>query len=582
MFDSPAAYRRVKEADILTNTVICKIYRVTRNEIITNMYFDPAQAWKCTIKRLWAQGSVGERDTLGTQQHAPLLDIDVPAASNAASVPGVGSIAGPAPDRRGFTALDIVREIWGEVGLPEASLSSLSLPGSDTQDAPALPSSYKIGAIAQSTIALSALAAAQVYAILNQCPTPPVRVPLQHSVVEFKSERLYRIDGKPPPSPWGPIGGLHKTADGYVRIHDSFPNHCFGALELLGLPSTASRSEVSEKTSQWASIDLESTGVLEQKLALYALRSYQQWDMLPQSGAIDNIPISLRKVAPGPVGLPSSLTPGKDRCLRGLRVVEMSRVIAAPLAGKTLAAHGADVLWVTSPFLPDLPSLDREFSRGKRTVQLAVSREEDLEQLKELLRTADVFIQGFRPGSLAKYGLSAKEIAATNPGIICANMSAFGPKGPWSGRRGFDSLVQTCSGMNVSEAEHFGAGEAARPTPCQALDHGAGYLLAAGISSALCRRASEGGSWQVDVSLAGVMKYLRSLGQFPGQTGFNCRDYERAEDVEGYLETRESEFGQMEYVKHSVQIDGCEPGWDIMPRSLGSDEPEWLEEQREE
>lgn len=517
MFDSKKAFERVKVANVLTNATMRKLYRVPEDEIITNMYFEPALAWKCTIKRPWAQGSVGERDTLGTQQHAPLLDIDIPGASqvphgastNGASINGDyaarattkpqgnesanglangGNPNGPS-NRKGYTGRDIVRELWNGMGLPENVIDSLSLPGDDEKEIPALPSSYKIGRLAQSTIALSALAAAQVHAIRNSSTVPRVQVPLRHAVIEYKSERLYRLASKPATDPWGAIGGLHKTSDGFVRIHDSFSNHRDGSLELLGLPLTASRYDVSEQTAQWASIDLESVSVLDNGLATYALRSYQQWDKLPQSKAIDNFPISMKCIAQGPIGLPTRMGSGNDRCLRGLRVLEMSRVIAAPLAGKTLAAHGADVLWVTSPNLPDLPTMDRDFGRGKRTIQLDINKAADFEQLKELIKTADVFIQGYRPQALAKRGLSPTEVVKLNPGIVYASLSAFGPKGPWSGRRGFDSLVQTCSGMNVSEAEHFGAGEPARPTPCQALDHAGGYLLATGILGSLCRRA---------------------------------------------------------------------------------------------
>ena len=255
---------------------------------------------------------------------------------------------------------------------------------------------------------------------------------------------------------------------------------------------------------------------------------------------------------------------------------ELSRVIAAPLCGKTLAAHGADVIWVTSPSLPDLPRIDREFGRGKRTVQIDIHNAEGKKQLLQLLKDCDVFVKGCRPGSLASYGLLQEELVKINPNIIVANMSAFGPVGPWSGRRGFDSLVQTCSGMNISEAEHAGQGEAARPTPCQALDHGGGYMLAVGVMAAVFHRAIEGGSWRVDVSLAGIMKYLRSLGQYPGSSGFEARDFQKPEDVpETYFETRETGFGNMTSIKHSATIEGVQVGWDLMPKPLGSDRLEW-------
>ncbi|QGI69628.1 hypothetical protein CEK27_001957 [Fusarium fujikuroi] len=477
-------------------------------------------------------------------------------------------------DRKSHTSFDVSKEVWTGLGLPETSLTAVRLPG---KEGPALPSSFKIGILGQASIGLSALAAAQVHALRNKTSVPSVTVPLEHAVIEYKSERLYTVSDELAPASGGAIGGLHKTSDGYVRIHDGFPNHVQGTLDLLGLKAGATRQQVSEQTADWASIDLENCGTAEGKVAIYALRSYRQWDKLPQSMAISNFPISIKQVSKStPIGLPSRMQPGNLKCLQGLRVVEMSRVIAAPLCGKTLAAHGAEVIWVTSPTLPDLPRVDREFGRGKKTVQLDIHKAEDRKQLLSLLKDCDVFVQGYRPGSLASYGLSHDELRNINPNIIVANMSAFGPEGPWSGRRGFDSLVQTCSGMNVSEAEHAGKGEAARPTPCQALDHSGGYMLAVGVMAAVYHRAVKGGSWRVDVSLAGMMKYLRSLGQYPGASGFEASDFEKPEDVpEEYFEVQETGFGTMKSIRHSATIEGLEVGWDIMPKPLGSDKPAW-------
>ncbi|KAL3443596.1 hypothetical protein BJX65DRAFT_320525 [Aspergillus insuetus] len=565
MFDTEEAYRRVKNADILTNERIMELYHLQRDDIITNMFFEPALAWKCTIKRPWEQGTVGERDTLGTQQHGPLLSIIVPKASSDSQI-----------SRASFSAKDSVGYIWTTLGLPVASLSQLQLPGEGL----GLPSSFKLAHLAQASIGLSALLAAQIHALRNSVLVPAVSVPLQHAAIEFKSERLYTLAGKPAPSPWGPIGGLHKAADGHVRLHDSFPNHRDGAKTLLGCSPDATREEVSSKISAWRAIDLESAA-FSSKLVISALRSYSEWDVLPQAKAISDFPILLRKLSNGPKGLPVTMQSlNADKALRGLRVLELSRVIAAPLSGKTLAAHGADVLWVTSPNLPDLPTMDRDFGRGKRTIHIDINEPSGREDLTRLLDDAHVFTQGFRPGSLASHGLRPAELAKryAHRNIICANMSAYGPEGPWSNNRGFDSLIQTCSGMNVSEAEHFGAGEAARPTPCQALDHAGGYFLAAGILAALYKQATEGGSWEVDVSLAGVMKYLRSLGQFEGKSGFETRDFTCTSDVPvEYLETRDTGFGEMVAVRHSAAIEGVEVGWDVMPKPLGTDEREWLD-----
>ena len=474
--------------------------------------------------------------------------------------------------REDFTTLDNVFYCWKELGLPLEALRSLSLPGKGL----ALPSSFKIGDLAQSTIALSASAAALIYAHQNDSNVPKVTILRQHASVEFNSEKLYSIDGKSNDSLWGPIGGLHKTSDGYVRIHDSFPHHRNGALALLGLSATATRANVAEKMLEWKSQELEDTAI-QNGLVMAMLRSYEQWDSLPQTKAISHFPISIHQMSVGSGSLPAGLSRGGPKCLSGLRVLELSRVIAALVAGRTLAAHGADVLWITSPDLPDLPGLDRDLARGKRTIQLNLNDAEDKLKLLDVVSTADVFIQSYRPNSLARRGISTTELARRNPRLIYASLSAYGTSGPWSERRGFDSLVQTCSGMNVSEAEHYGEGEPARPTPCQALDHAAGYLLAAGILAALYRQVTTaGGCYEVHVSLAGVMKYLRSLGQYPGNSGFDCSNPCRSQDVEEFLETKPSAFGALTAVKHSASVEGCMAGWDVMPKPLGSDKAEWL------
>ncbi|KAF7593414.1 hypothetical protein BBP40_011516 [Aspergillus hancockii] len=482
----------------------------------------------------------------------------------------------PAIDRTSFSARDTVEYIWKTLGLPKESLQSLQISGNGL----GLPSSFKIADLAQASISLSALLAAQIHALRNSILTPVVAVSRQHAVIEFKSERLYSFPGQSSlPDTWGPLSGLHKSFDGYVRVHDSFPDHHNSTKALLGCSPDAGRAEVASKITSWRSVDLESAA-FEANSVISALRSYSEWDALPQARAISDFPILLRKIGDAPVGLPQGMRAANaDKSLRGLRVLEFSRVIAAPLSGRTLAAHGADVLWVTSPNLPDLPVLDRDLGRGKRTIQLDLLTKEGNEELVRLLEDAHAVIQGYRPGSLASRGLSPDILAQrfSHRGIICANLSAYGPVGPWSDKRGFDSLVQTCSGMNVSEAEHYGAGEPARPMPCQALDHAAGYFLASGIETALYKQATEGGSWEVNVSLAGVMKYLRSLGQFSGKDGFQAQDYKCTADVPPeYLETRSTGFGEMTAVRPSASIQGVEIGWDIMPKPLGSDEKKWL------
>lgn len=476
-------------------------------------------------------------------------------------------------DRTLVESNDAIKLIWRHLDLPEHALDKISLPGTDL----GAPSSFKLGILAQTSITLSALAAALVHSHINNTSVREVEVSLQHAIVESDSHTFLTIDGKHLSSSRLPIGGLHKTSDGHIRIHDGFLVHREGLKKLLGCLGADDRARIAAAVAKWTTLDLE-TAAIKAGLAVAGLRSYEEWDRLPQASAISDFPINIRKVAAGRPFRPESLKMGGRKCLEGLRVVEIDRVIAAPVAGRTLAAHGADILWVTSPNLEDQPSLDQDFARGKRTIRLNIDDENDRRKLDELLSDADVFLQSYRPGSLARRGLSPEQLSAkSNNGIICANLSAYGPRGPWSDRRGFDSLVQTCSGMNFSEAEHYGAGETARTLPFQALDSASGFFLAAGISAALYKQATEGGSYEVNVSLAGTMKFLRSLGQYEGSSGFQCKQYKTQDDVPAeWMEERESAFGLIKAVTHSASVEGMDVGWEIMPKPLGSDQAVWL------
>lgn len=240
-------------------------------------------------------------------------------------------------NRQNFTPSDTVHYVWSTLGLPKDALNSLYLP----IDAECCPSSFKVGHLAQASIGLSALSAALIWSIQNNKPVPQVTVPAEHACAEFKSERLYVLNGISAPSSFGTIGGLHKTRDGYIRMHDGFPNHREMALKILGLSTGATRDDVAQMMLQWNSIDLETLAIREGAV-MAALRSFEEWDALAQSRAVTNFPILLSKIKESKVQPTDKPLPAQStRCLQGIRVVEMSRVIAAPVAGKTLAAHGA-------------------------------------------------------------------------------------------------------------------------------------------------------------------------------------------------------------------------------------------------
>lgn len=429
-----------------------------------------------------------------------------------------------------------VAAIWTEAGLPPVALARLTLAGRD----PALPSSFAVGMAAQTTIGLAGLAAAELWR-LRTGRAQEVRVDMRHACAEFRSERLLRVDGAPPPDPWDRIAGLYPTRDGWVRLHTNFPHHRDGVLRLLGCGHD--RAEVGRALMTWDALDFEATAA-DAGLCVAALRGFAEWDAHPQGRAVATLPL----VMVSRIGDASAEPlPGGDRPLSGVRVLDLTRVIAGPVCGRTLAAHGADVLAVTAPHLPGILATEMDNGRGKLRAQLDLRRPDEREHFAGLLRAGDVFVQAYRPGALAALGFAPADTARLRPGVVHVSLSAYGAAGPWAGRRGFDSLVQTASGLNMAEAEAAGSATP-RPLPAQALDHASGFLMAFGAMAALHRRATIGGSWHVEVSLARTALWLRGLGRVPG--GLAAPE----PDTEDLMEEQDSGFGRLHAVRHSALL----------------------------
>jgi hypothetical protein len=208
--------------------------------------------------------------------------------------------------------------------------------------------------------------------------------------------------------------------------------------------------------------------------------------------------------------------PTGDRPLSGIRVLDLTRVLAGPTCARTLAEHGADVMKITSAHLPSLGYQECDTGHGKLSAELDLRTPADVDILRGQVRKADVFAQGYRPGTLANRGLSPEELAAVRPGLVYVSLCAFGHTGPWASRRGFDTVVQTVSGMTIRQAESI-PGKTPEPQfyPVSAIDYCTGYLMAFGAMVALARRAREGGSWLVRISLAQVGKWIVDLGEVP-------------------------------------------------------------------
>jgi len=456
---------------------------------------------------------------------------------------------------------EILRDIWTSVGGEPSALDTLTLTG----DEPQLPSSFRVAAAAQVSVAASALAAAEIWKMRSR-QTQDVTVDMRHAVVECRSERYLRVDGKPPPPAWDAIAGIYKTRDnGFVRLHTNFPHHRDAVCRVLNCKPE--RDVVQAALMQWDGEAFE-TAAYAGGCVVAFMRSHDEWSATPHAKALAGLPlISITKIgeaAPKP-------WPNGERPLAGIRVLDLSRVIAGPVAGRTLAAHGADVHLISGPELPAIPWLTIDTCRGKLTSFVELKREQGRAVLRELLAVADIFSQGYRPRAIAALGFSPEDAAAINPGIVYVTLSAYGHAGPWAERRGFDSLVQTATGFNHAEGQAAGI-DGPKELPAQMLDHATGYFMAFGAMMAKARQAREGGSWHVQVSLAQTGRWLWNLGRVAD--GLAAEDL-KGEAVKPFIEEVGSGFGPLRSVRHSAVLSKTPAFWARPAMPLGSHPPQW-------
>ena len=461
--------------------------------------------------------------------------------------------------------LEIVRQVWSLGGGDPEALERLALFGAD----PVLPSTFRVGAAAQVSLAAAGLAAAELWK-LRTGRAQRVSVDMRAAALEFRSERYLRVIGREPPPMWDPIAGVYRTGDGrFVRLHTNFAHHRAAIVRLLG--ASDSRESVQEKLAGWKGEDFE-TAANGAGCVVAMMRSADEWSAHPQAQALAALPLfEIERIGDAD---PRPLAPAA-RPLSGVRVLDLTRIVAGPVCGRTLAAHGADVLRIASPRLPSLEWLVIDTGRGKRSAFVDLETPDGRAALTHLLAGADVFVQAYRPGGLAARGFGPADAARIRPGIVYVSLSAYSHVGPWSARRGFDSLVQTATGFNHAEGVATGV-DGPKELPAQALDHGSGQLMAAAAMLARARQAREGGSWHVRVSLAQTGRWLFELGRVEG--GLRAAD-PKLEDVQDRIEESDSAFGRLRAVRHAAELSET-PAYFARPAvPLGSSPPAWDDSQ---
>ena len=422
---------------------------------------------------------------------------------------------------------------------------------------PVLPTPYRIGDAGAAALGAFGAAAAHL-GEQRGLPRQRVSVDLRHAALSLRSARYLRIDGEPLPPVWDPLSGFYPVRDGWISIHCNFPNHRDAAMKVLG--SEPDRKAAEAKSAGWKGEELEDAIHAAAGCAGF-VRTADEWARHPQAAAVAAQPlIEIRRIGDAP---PEPL-PHCQRPLAGVRVLDLTRVLAGPTCAKTLAEQGGDVLKISAEHLPDSGLVELDTGIGKLSARLDLRRQASV--LEQLVKSADVFSQSYRPGALAARGFAPEALAKLRPGIVYVSLSAWGETGPWRARRGFDSIVQAVSGM----AHRSSDGHKPKLMPVSAIDYVSGYLMAFGATVALARRAHEGGGWLVRVALARVGRWIVERG--------TVSDFDvPAEPAFAHYMT---EMGNISYLRSAAQLSHTPPQWTRPPVPLGTHPPAWPERNR--
>jgi hypothetical protein len=443
---------------------------------------------------------------------------------------------------------------WRAVGGDEAWFERVDFVGHGD-----LPSAFAVTDLAAASVAAAALSVAERIA-----STTTLRPSI---VVDRRLASLWfgfslKPEGWKPPPVWDPIAGDYPAADGWIRLHTNADRHRAAALAVLGCESE--RDAVAAAVRGWRADELEAAVVARGGCAA-AMRGLAAWADHPQGRAIAAEPLVIIDRREAFTAAEAQIDPARP--LAGVRVLDLTRILAGPVATRFLAGYGADVLRLDPPDW-DEPGVAPEVTLGKRCARLDLRDGAGRERFLALLAAADVIVHGYRPGALDALGLGEVQRRRARPGLVDISLDAYGWSGPWAGRRGFDSLVQMSVGIAEQGMRHFGR-DNPTPLPVQALDHAAGYLLAAAAVRGLTERAASGAGSSRRLSLARVATLLAS---------------ERADETAPLAPVGESDFapeieptdwGPARRLTPPAAVEGALMLWPRPAGRLGAAPPAW-------
>ena len=447
----------------------------------------------------------------------------------------------------------------GRIALPPGA--SAEVEGND----PVLGARFPIGEAAAVALATAGAAAAGLWSQRTGVPQT-ARVDVRAAAASLLGFAHLRVAGKPMIriNESNPTVALYECGDGrWIHLHGGFPHLRQGTLEVLACDNDT--ASIAAAVRAWSASALEDA-IAERGMCGAMVRTASEWASHAQGQALAALPaVEVVKVGDSD---PKPLTSDR-RPLGGVRVLDLTRVLAGPACGRALAEHGADVLRIASPNLPAIEAFDIETGHGKRSAYVDLDATDGPQRLRSLLAGADVFVDGFRDGSLAHRGFGAEDVVALRPGIIHVAINCYGHVGPWRRRPGWEQLAQAATGMAVEQ----GVPGPPRLVPAAACDYTTGYLAAYGAMIALARREREGGSWLVRASLCQTAMWIARLGATcdpAAATGIG--------DVGDLLMNTATPFGEVTHLRPATHLPATPPRWDHPTVPLGTHQPEWPDE----
>ncbi|MBV7573085.1 CoA transferase [Pseudomonas sp. PDM32] len=446
---------------------------------------------------------------------------------------------------------DLLTSIQAALGLPHTPIPFAS--------SGALPSAFAVTELACASIAAAGQAASE---LLHQQTGRRPDLEVDRRLASFWFATSIRPIGWSVPPLWDPVAGDYATRDGWIRLHTNAPHHRAAAERVLG--ACADRPAMAGKVAQWTKSELEQT-VVDAGGCAAEMRTWDQWQVHPQGQAVNAEPLVLFANHPSQSYKP--WTGSVVRPLAGIKVLDLTRVLAGPIASRFLAGLGADVLRIDPPTWNE-PGVVPEVTLGKRCARLDLNDKSDRGVFESLLKDADILLHGYRADALERLGLGTNQRRQLNPGLIDVCLNAYGWNGPWQNRRGFDSLVQMSSGI-AEAGMHWKSADKPTPLPVQALDHATGYLMAASAIRLLAQRLSDGTGGSARLSLARTAKLLFEHGPGTGEAL-------RAEDAQdqGML-VEQTPWGPAHRLQVPLKIIGTPLQWTLPATELGSHPAQW-------